>query len=214
MALPKLIYFAARGRAELIRLTLAEGGMEYQDETFSGAEAFAALKASGRLPFGAVPVWEEPDGFRLAQSQAIASHVARAGGLHGKSPREIALCEQMLGAFEDVRQEMRRLNTVEPAKRADLRAELLTTSLPRWFGQLDAVLQKNRSGEGYLVGESVTLADLAVFYLVELASDNGFAGALADRPRLKAHFDRTRARPRLAEYLGSPRRFPFQPLPK
>ena len=43
MALPKLVYFAARGRGELIRLALAEAGVAYEEENFSGADEFAAL---------------------------------------------------------------------------------------------------------------------------------------------------------------------------
>ena len=63
MPLPKLVYFASRGRGEVIRLALAEAGVAYEEENFAG-DQFAALKASGRLPFLAVPLWEE-DGFRL-----------------------------------------------------------------------------------------------------------------------------------------------------
>jgi glutathione S-transferase len=213
MSLPKLVYFSARGRAELIRLILSEAGVGWEEENFGAGEVFAALKESGRLPFNAVPVWEEPDGFRLAQSVAIANHLARAYGLYGKTPREHALCDQMIGAFEDVRAELRKV-ALEPARRAELRAALESTVLPRWFSHLDRLLASNHGGEGFLVGDSITMADLALWYLLELSADNGFAATFADHPRLEQFARRIGARPRIAAYLSSPKRFPLLPLPK
>lgn len=212
MANPKLIYFPARGRAEVIRLALAEAGVAYTEQNFKGPEEFAALKASGRLPFLAVPVWEE-DGLQLAQSVAIANHIARGHGLYGASPREQALIDQALGAVDDVRLEVRKLVTGDPAKRPELRAELLSTTLPRWFGLLEKLLASNHGGEAFVVGNAVSLADLSLWYVLELARDNGFGPALADCPRLRAFAARIAARPRIAAYLASPQRFPLNLLP-
>ena len=212
MALPKLIYFPSRGRGEIIRLVLAEAGVAYEDETFKGPEEFAALKASGRLPFLAVPVWEE-DGFRLAQSAAIAGYLARAHGLYGKTPREEALIDQALGAVEDVRAELRKVVAGEPAKRPEIRAELLKTALPRWFGMLEKLLASNHEGRAFLVGDAISVADLSLWYVVELATDNGFGPALADCRLLRAWHERIAARPKLAAYLASARRFPLTLLP-
>lgn len=209
MSLPKLIYFASRGRAELVRLVLAEAGVAYEDETFAGADAFAALKASGRLPFGAVPVWEEPDGFRLAQSLAIARYLAAGHGLYGESLREHGRCDELLGAFDDVRAELRRLATAEPARRAEVRAELTGTTLPRWFGHLERLL----GAQTFVCGDRITVADLALWYLCELATDNDFGAALAGCPGLVAHARRIAERPRIAAWVASPRRFPVQRLP-
>jgi glutathione S-transferase len=220
MAKPTLIYFASRGRAEIIRLVLVEAGVDWQEHPVGkdtppqGGRPtdFAALKQSGLLPFGAVPVWEEPDGFRLAQSMAIVRYLGGAHGLGGKTSREAALVDQVLGAYEDVRAELRRLVTIDPDRRAALREELATQSLPRWAGCFDRLLASNRDGTGFLVGDSLTVADLALWYLLELMGDNGFQAAAAF-PRLGAFAARIAARPRLAAYLASPRRFPFIALP-
>ena len=111
MSKPTLIYFTTRGRAEVIRLLLAETGVDFQEHPIGKGTPplngrptdFAALRATGDLPFDAVPVWEEPSGFRLAQSAAIANHIARAHGLRGETALEEAQCDQLLGAFEDAR---------------------------------------------------------------------------------------------------------------
>lgn len=221
MELPTLIYFAARGRAELIRLILAQAGVEYAEHPVAKGTPplngrptdFAELKASGQLPFEAVPVWEEPDGFRLAQSLAIANHLARRHGLLGTSPKEQAQVEQALGGYDDARAELRKLAIVAPEQRGALREELLTSTLPRWLGFFDRLLRANGGGAGFLVGNGLTSADLALWYLVELCETNGFGAAVARYPLLKAHFERIGAQPKVAAYRASPRRHPFVPLP-
>ena len=221
MSKPTLFYFPVRGRAELIRLVLAEAGVDYQEHPIGKGTPpvngrptdFTALKATPLLPFGAAPVWEESDGFVLAQSAAIASHLARIHGLRGKTPREAALCDQMLGAFDDVRMELRKVATVPPEGRAAQRELLASQFLPRWFGSFDRLLRANGGGNGWLVGDSFTVADLALWYLIESCQENGFGAAVAGFPQLLAYAGRVVQRPRLAAYLGSPRRFPFVPLP-
>ncbi len=192
MTKPTLIYFAARGRAELIRLVLAEAGVEYQEHPVGKGTPpvngrptdFAALKASGELPFEAVPVWEEPGGFRLAQSLAIVNHLGRAHGLGGRTPMEAARVDEWLGAFEDVRAELRKLTPMPAEQRGPFRAELRSSILPRWFGYLDRQLRANRGGAGFTVGEGITVADLALYYLLELVRDNGFGEAVDRYPAL------------------------------
>ncbi|HTT71974.1 MAG TPA: glutathione S-transferase family protein [Anaeromyxobacteraceae bacterium] len=221
MSKPTLIYFATRGRAELIRLVLAEAGVDYQEFVVGRGTPpvggrptdLAALKATGELPFDAVPVWEEPGGLRLAQSAAIANHIARAHGLRGRDALEEARCDELLGAVDDVRLEMRKLATVPPEQRAVQRAELATATLPRWLGYLDRLLRRNAGGRSYVVGPGLTVADLALWYLLEMVADNAFGEALARYPVLVAYAERIGSRPRIAAYRSSPRRPPFVPLP-
>ena len=221
MSKPTLTYFASRGRAELIRLVLAEASVDYQEHPIGHGTPpvngrptdFTALKATPLLPFGAAPVWEDADGFVLAQSAAIASHLARTHGLQGKTQREAARCDQMLGAFDDVRMELRKVATVAPEGRAAQREQLASQFLPRWFGYFDRLLRANGGGNGWLVGDSFTVADLALWYLVESCQENGFGAAVAAYPQLLSHAARVVQRPGLAEYLKSPKRHPFVPLP-
>ncbi len=221
MTKPTLIYFRARGRAEVIRLVLAEAGVDYEEHPVGKGTPpvngrptdFAALKASGDLPFEAVPVWEEPGGFRLAQSLAIVNHLGRTHGLRGRTPVEAAQCDQWLGAVEDVRAELRKVASASQDRRAAIRAELRSSTLPRWFGYLDRLLRTNRDGTGFTVGEGLTVADLALYYLLESVRDNGMGDAVERYPALVAFAQRIASRPRIAAYLASPKRPPFAPLP-
>jgi glutathione S-transferase len=119
----------------------------------------------------------------------------------------------MLGAFDDVRLELRKVATAAPEGRAAQRGLLLSQFLPRWFGYFDRLLRANGGGSGWLVGDSFTVADLALWYLIESCQENGFGAAIEAYPPLLAHAGRVAQRPRLAEYLKSPKRHPFVALP-
>src|ERR1043165_3189857 len=126
MTLPILSYFSSRGRAELIRLVCAEANVAYTERHLGiyhpvdKPPEFEAFKATSVLPFDAVPLWEEPDGFRLAQSDAIVRHVARNHGLYGRDAREAARCDMIFAGVDDLRLEVRRLVTAVPGERAAL----------------------------------------------------------------------------------------------
>lgn len=222
MTTPTLIYFPARGRAEVIRLILAEAGVVYTEHHVGKGTPpqdgrptdFTELKATGQLAFNAVPVWEEADGFRLAQSHAIANHLGRQYGLMGKTLREQALVEQALGGVEDARVDLRRVVAASPEQRPAVRAEILSTTAPRWLGHFERLLSQNGGGAGFLVGDALTTADLALWFLVETYEANGFGAAVAHFPLVAAHFQRIGSRERIAGYLASPKRPPAVLMPK
>ncbi|KAI4470498.1 glutathione s-transferase [Holotrichia oblita] len=98
----KLIYFNARGRAEHIRFIFAYAGIEYEDERIS-REKWPELKK--KTPFGLLPVLEI-DGKPVAQSNAIARHLAKQYGLAGKTEWESLQCDVLVDALGDLKQEM------------------------------------------------------------------------------------------------------------
>jgi glutathione S-transferase len=220
MKLPTLTYFSSRGRAELLRLVCAEAGVTYEEKLLGvyhpvdKTPAFNALKATDVLPFDAVPVWEEADGFRLAQSDAIVRHVAREHGLYGHGSREAARCDMIFASVDEVRTALRAIVTAAPDKRAAVRDELVQTILPRWLAHFEKLLVLNGDGRGFIVGAGSTFADVALFVMFENITDNGLGAAYALCPALTAHAERMAARPGIARYLASPHRFPVQLLPR
>ncbi len=220
MPLPTLTYFSSRGRAELIRLVCAEAGVAFEEKNLGvyhpvdKTPAFNALKATGTLPFDAVPIWDEPGGFRLAQSEAIVRHLAREHGLYGTTSHEAARCDMIFASMKEARLAIRVLITTDPAKRAEAREELVQTTLPRWLSHFERLLVMNGDGRGFVVGEAPSYADAALFLMFENIQDNGLGGAYALCPALAAHGERMAARPGLARYLASPQRFPVQLLPR
>jgi glutathione S-transferase len=85
--------------------------------------------------------------------------------------------------------------------------------LPKYLRWLERILERNRaSGGRWLVGGDRTYVDLSAFHILEglrYAFPNAMARGEADVPRLVALRDRVAARPRIAAYLTSRRRQPF-----
>jgi glutathione S-transferase len=199
MRLPRLTYFSSRGRAEPIRLLLADADVEH-DEVAVGPwsptdlpPAFVELRASGKLAYAALPLWEEPDGFALVQSDAILRHLARAHDRYGASPREAARCDELIAGVGDARAQLRR-------------------DAPRWLGHLEQQLARNDGGHGFAVGARPSLADVVLWHLLEIVHDNELTAALAECPLLVGFYSRFGARPGLAAYRASARRYPPQPF--
>ncbi|WP_437932500.1 glutathione S-transferase [Sorangium sp. So ce291] len=215
-SIPRLTYFTGRGRAEKIRLLLAEAGVDYEEvdvgpwHLTDKPPQFLDLKASGKLAFGKLPLWEEPGGARVVQSGAILRHIARKTGLHGRDALEAAACDEIIDAVEEVVDRARAIMDAEPAKLAELLPLVIGEELPRWLEQLDRIVKNNPSG--FFVGSSVTVADTTVFSLLEMLSDNGLSESIATYSGLSGFLQRMKQRPGLSRYLSSPRRHPPQLL--
>ena len=72
----KLYYFDIPGKGEAIRLACAHSGFALEDIRIT-RDQFIALKESGKLPFGQVPLLELPTGECLSQSAAIMRYIGK-----------------------------------------------------------------------------------------------------------------------------------------
>ena len=82
--------------------------------------------------------------------------------------------------------------------------------MPKFLGYFEDVLA--RGGTDWLYGDEATVADLVLFQLVsglEFALPRAFAALSPRLPLTVALHERVAARPRVAAYLASPRRIPF-----
>ena len=84
--------------------------------------------------------------------------------------------------------------------------------MPKFLGWFEEVLSRNPSGNGHLVGEAVSYADLSLFQIVEglrYAFPNRMVELASDYPLVEALHRTVGERPRLKAYLQSDRRLPF-----
>jgi glutathione S-transferase len=85
--------------------------------------------------------------------------------------------------------------------------------LPKFLGYFEKVLERNEASSGaWLVGRAATYVDLSMFHVLEgldYAFPKALARVLSPLGRLGALRARVRARPRIAAYLASDRRMPF-----
>jgi glutathione S-transferase len=103
--------------------------------------------------------------------------------------------------YEDQKREAQR-------RAADFRAE----RLPKFLGYFEVLLERNPSKTVYFMGKTVSYVDLSIFQMIaglRYAFPRAMARLERKHPRLVALHDRVAARPRIAAYLSSPRRLPF-----
>ena len=100
----KLTYFDIPGFGDRLRLTLAVGGLKFEDERLpSDREGYAEVarrRAAGLLPFGQVPV-AEIDGKMFAQSNALLRYFGRLAGLYPCGLDQLQ-CDMVLESFADL----------------------------------------------------------------------------------------------------------------
>ncbi|MGH8647944.1 MAG: glutathione S-transferase C-terminal domain-containing protein, partial [Burkholderiales bacterium] len=84
--------------------------------------------------------------------------------------------------------------------------------LPKFLGYFERVLAGNPGGDRYLVGKSLSYVDLSMFQALSglsYAFPRAMEAMARKHPRLAALHRRVRERPRIAAYLASSRRIPF-----
>ena len=151
-------------RAETSRLALFIGGIEFEDLRPS-REEIAKMKTDGTFPFGQFPVLQV-DGKTIAQTGAIARFCGKLSGLYpSKDEFAAAKVDEVIDLATDITNQMRpALREKDSKLRIEMRRELSKTILPRWLGFLEKLLRDN-GDTGFFVGDSISVADLAVWRL-------------------------------------------------
>jgi glutathione S-transferase len=214
-----------QGRGEFVRLALEAAGADYVDVARKpgrngGVPAMMRLIDGARVkhpPFA--PPFLKAGDLLIGQTPNILLFL---GARHGLAPRAEAgrlWTNQLQLTIGDLVAEVH--DTHHPiaaglyyedqraaAKRraADFRAN----RGPKFLRYFERVLAK--SGGPYLIGRNLGYADLSVFQVVEglrYAFPRAMRRLEKKAPRVVALHDRVAARPRIAAYLASERRIPF-----
>ena len=208
------------GRGEFVRLVLEGAGIPYRDRAREdGAEALARDLAArqGFRPF-APPYLVDGD-FVIAQVAHILAYVTDQNGLGtGDLHTDLQLIQLQL-TVTDVVAEAHDVHhpigadkyyheqTAEALRAA---ASFRDARMPRYLGYFEAALGVN---EGPFVrGDTWSHVDTSLFQLVEGLSymfPRRMAGLRSDYPRLHAVRDAVAGIDRIASYLASDRRIPF-----
>ncbi len=84
--------------------------------------------------------------------------------------------------------------------------------LPKFMGYFERLLKHHPKASNYLFGKAVSYVDLSLFQMIaglRYAFPRAMSQLERTHPRLASLHDRIEARPRIAAYLSSPRRLPF-----
>jgi glutathione S-transferase len=221
-----------QGRGEFVRLALEAAGSPYvdvvrTDESAGGGVGamppYLAAETTARPPF-ACPFLV--DGRHVVgQTAAILLYLGPRLRLVGASEADRLWTHQIQLTIADFVVEVHDIHhplgsslyyedqKPESVKRAQ---EFRRQRLPKFLGWFETVLERNAKNDGrevpHLVGGRLSYADLSLFQLVEglrYALPKAATRALKNAPRIMALHAGVRSHKRVAAYLRSDRRLPF-----
>lgn len=213
----RLYYWPATGRAETVRLLLAEAGIAFDDVTFekppnlqiyrdkqsfgavkacASAQAFFAdCRAKGGNSTNNTPMLEL-EGKHYTQSTALYRLVGRAAGLYPHDAEAAYAVDNVMAHCEDLFP----LCYNVLFERGLTKAELAEQMVPLHLGNLERLLEG--SGGQWFAG-AFSVADVRVADVCMHLFERCLPGCLAPFPHLTRLVERVRARPRIRAYLES-----------
>lgn len=204
-----LYYFPLRGRAEVIKLALAAKNVDFDVQPVDYAAMKSDLKA---YHFGQCPRYADAEA-DICQSNAILRHIGRKYNMYGASLGEAALVDEFLDGVESLRCKYLELiyqKQLSPEGKAEyIKAHVAMESAAErnggaHFVYLAGILAAN-SGQ-YVVGSDLTIADLALFDIVDLHLRIMEEEITAKYPALVEHKNCIASIPAIKAYLEGPMR--------
>jgi glutathione S-transferase len=221
--MPYELYYwpSIQGRGEFVRLTLEEAGARYVDVTRTEKRGMAAmmemLEGEGHAPFA--PPFLKAGKLVIAQTANILQFL---GPRHGLAPAGEAgrlWTHQLQLTIADFVDEIHDthhpiasgLYYEEQQKEAKRRADdFVATRAPKYLDYFERIIEANDGR--HLVGRRCTYADLSLFQIVaglRYAFPKMMTRLERKLPRVVALHESVAERPRIAAYLRSERRIPF-----
>jgi glutathione S-transferase len=216
---------AIQGRGEFIRLALEDAGADYidvaRDPNFGrpGIMKFLEDPSLEHPPFA--PPFLKAGKLLISQTANILQFLAPRLGLVPKGEASRLWAHQLQLTVADWLYEAGQTHhpianalyyedqTAEAKKRA---AHFTGNRMPKFLGYFERILKRNAEGADFIFGRRVAYIDLSLFQMIEglrYAFPKTMAHLEPQHPRVVALHDRVMARPRIAAYLSSPRRLPF-----
>jgi len=158
-----------------------------------------------KVPLGVLPILEV-DGKMLLQSRAIASYLAREFGFYGANSWEAGLVDALNGVIEDLWTPLIDLmfSKDDKAKKEEQTKAYYEEKVPKFLSYLEDTLSKNNEGDGFFVGNKISLADLNFHTTFETIEAFPFPNKGLDKyPKLAALRERISAHEKLAPYLAA-----------
>jgi glutathione S-transferase len=214
-----------QGRGEFIRLALEDAGADYVDVARLPKRGMTAMmrfmdnRSVEHPPFA--PPFLKAGKLVIAQTANILQFLGPRLGLVPKNEASRVWANQLqltiadwVGEVHDTHHPISGGLYYEDQKREAKRCatDFTAERLPKFLGYFEKVLKHNPRGSDYLLGKAVSYVDLSLFQMVaglRYAFPRVMAKLEREHLRVAALHDRVSARPRLAAYLSSPRRLPF-----
>lgn len=217
-----------QGRGEFIRLALEQAGADYVDiarrseRSGRGMPAllhFLENEALARPPFA--PPYLKAGELVIGQTANILLYLGSRLDLAPDDEAGRLWAHQLQLTIADLLTEIHdthhpigsdlyyREQKPEALRRA---ADFTASRLPKFLGYFERVLQRNGHGVGYAVGNALSYVDLSLFQIMaglRYAFPRVMRRVEPEYPGLVALHERVANTPRIAAYLASRRRLPF-----
>ena len=213
-----------QGRGEYVRLALEEAGADYVDiaREPGGTEAMMRLMEAKDGTPSFAPPFLKAGKLVIGQTANILLYLGEKHRLAPKTEAGRLWTHQLQLTVADFVVEIHDTHhpiasglyyedqKPEAKSRA---ADFLKARAPKYLGYFERVLEGNRAGKGrHLVGARLTYADLSLFQIVaglRYAFPKAMRRLEKKHPKVTALHDAVAARPKIARYLESERRIPF-----
>ncbi|MGE0630195.1 MAG: glutathione S-transferase [Hyphomicrobiaceae bacterium] len=219
-----------QGRGEFVRLALEEAGADYVEmaATVDPKDSRAFIQSAINDPSLVTPPFAPPF---LRAGDLLISHVANIllyiGTHHGLAPDDEGgrywmhslqlTMTDFVKEIHDTHHPIANMLYYEDQRTEAMRRceDFRASRAPKFLGYFERVLKRNPSGQTWLVGDRLTCADITLFQIVA-GLRYGFPKLMSSLepgiPGVMAVHDRVESRPRIAAYLASPRRQPFDDI--
>jgi len=202
--IPKLHYFGVPGRAEFIKLVFEDAGQKYDYIAHDFGEY---QKMKDKFAFGTqLPVLED-NGFNLSQTAAIVVYLSKKFGYYPSDLQESALAEMVMCGATDYIEKFFNAYFSHSLPLEDFKNKVV----PQWFGDFVRLLERNKSGSGFVVGKNITFADFYLFQVLDMTNEY-IPDLINNFPSLVEFHQRIAKRPHIANFLKSDRSFPLLPI--
>ena len=203
----ELIYFDSPGYAEPTRFCLEISELPWKNTTVDW-DGYQALKESGELPWGYLPVLKTPQG-TIAESNALMRYAAAVAGLEPEDLYVRGKVDEIIELIQGWRTDFTPTFRIQDLdERIAARKALFVEGTKLDLGLKDLESLFNDSTTGWLADtEDMTLADVKAFLNIFMMFSGQFDGIdasmaqaypsllkyhekVANDPRVKAYYDR------------------------
>ena len=214
-----------QGRGEFVRLALEDSGADYIDVArlpkrgMTAMMRFMESRSIARPPFA--PPFLKAGKLVIAQTANILLFLGPRLRLVPRNEAPQLWAHQLqltiadwVGEVHDTHHPISGGLYYEEQKREAKQraADFRDNRLPKFLDYFERILKRAPKGGAYLLGRAVSYVDLSMFQMIaglRYAFPRRMAKLAPKYRRVVALHDQIAARPRLAAYLSSPRRLPF-----
>ena len=116
------------------------------------------------------------DGKTISQSTAILRYAGKLAGLYPSDPALALRVDEAMDGVDDMMSPMgASIREEDATRKAAMRKEMAEVTIPANFARFEKLIRDNGS-TGFLVGDSLTIADLKLLHAVDKLIDGSLDG--------------------------------------